>query len=570
MKPGSRIEVAAVVLAAALAGLPLLGSRLLAGHDVTTYLAYAAQGAALVREGAFLPAWGADLNGGFGGPGLLLYPPLVNVPHVLLLLAGLPPAVGTGLAAVVLLALSGLAVLGWLRAEGLGGGALPAALVYVLSPYRLVDVYERSALSENLAFLFPPLVLWALAASRPLTPARRVVVVALPVAGLLLSNLPAAVLFGSVLAAAVLHPATGGGRRGVAVAGALLGAGLAAFALLPAAFSSRWCATELFYSGSSRHFRPSRHVLFGPAELNPEFGRSVSWAVVALAMLAFAAYVLGRRGPDRRQPLWAAVAIVAFLAMLPPAGRLWDSLPLLSRLQFPWRLATVLTLALAALLAFVPRRLSLSVAAVAALLALPWWGRSVSPIRDLPVAPAAASAPGSAFPDPTLVHDAAGFSPNPWVRNPILLDPWFVPRTVSPAFWRALLASARGAPTQSLPQGPVASPSGPVSARVRRWGPLSGLVEVESTGGRLLLHQLAFPGLHVAVDGTARPTGPDEGTGLLSFDVPPGRREISWRWEPFPFLRRARTVSALAAAVAVVLLVLPALRSASSRAPRRS
>lgn len=571
MRPGSRAEATAVVLAAALAGLPLLGGRILAGHDVTTYLAYAAQGAALAREGAFLPAWGADLNGGFGGPGLLFYPPLVNVPHVLLLLAGLPPAVGTGLAAVVLLALSGLALLGWVRAEGLAGSALPAALAYVLSPYRLVDLYERSALSENLAFLFPPLVLWALAASRPVSRARRVVLVALPVAGLLLSNLPAAVLFGSVLAVLVLHPATGGGRRGAAVAGALLGAALAAFALLPAAFSSRWCATELFYSGLSRHFRPSRHVLFGPAELNPAFGRSVSWALVVLAALALAAFLIGRgRGvPDRRRPLWAAFALVAFLATLPPAGWLWDGLPLLSKLQFPWRLATVLTLALAALVSHLPRRAALALAGVAALAALPWWGRPVASADALLLAPAAATDPGSAFPDPGLVQDAAGLSTNRWIRNPLLLDPWFVPRIVPLPFWKALVASAWGPVAPPLARSPVASEAGPVSARVRSWGRLSGRVEVEAPEGPLLLHQLAFPGLRVAVDGVESAAQPDGRTGLLSVDVPAGRHEVTWRWEPFPFLRRARLVSLLAAAAALALLALPGLRRAPRGASRR-
>ena len=196
MKLRPATEAAVVLLAALVAGLPLLAGRILGGHDVATYLMYAPEVAGLLREGTFLPAWAADLNAGFGGPGLLFYPPLVNLPHALLLLAGLPPAVGTGLVAVAVLAASGLAVLAWMRSSGLAEGALAAALVYVVSPYRLVDLYERTALSEHLAFLFPPLVLAALAASRPASPLRRTALVALAVAGLLLSNLPAAVLMG--------------------------------------------------------------------------------------------------------------------------------------------------------------------------------------------------------------------------------------------------------------------------------------------------------------------------------------------------------------------------------------
>ena len=561
MKPGRGTEAAVVVLAALVAGLPLLAGRLLGGHDVATYLMYAPEVAGLLREGVLLPAWAADLNAGFGGPGLLFYPPLVNLPHALLLLAGVPPTFGTGLFAVAVLAASGLAVLAWLRAAGLGAGALAGALIYVASPYRLVDLYERTALSEHLAFLFPPLVLAALAAGRPAPPPRRAALVALAVAGLLLSNLPAAVLMGVALAAVVLHPAVGGGRRAVAIWGALLGAGLAAFALVPAALSSRWCATELFYSGDSPYFRPSQHVLFGAAELNPEFGRRVSWAVLALVALLAASFVVGnlRGSADRRRGLWGAVALAAFLALLPPAGPAWDALPILSRLQFPWRLATVLTLALPPLVALLPRRTAFGFAAVAALASVPWYGRFTAPLDVLSPGAPAASAPGTAFPEPGAVHDAAGLSTHPWMRNPGLLDVWFVPRTVPPASWRDLVGGHAPSSLPSLRAAPVASRTGPVSWRVTDWGRLSKSVIVEGSGGPLLLHQLFFPGFRSFVDGAERPVRPDPPTGLLSIEVPPGRHEVSWSWEPFTPLPAARALSTAAASVLLVLLVLPAL-----------
>jgi len=560
LRPGT--ESAAVVLAALVAGLPLLAGRILGGHDVATYLMYAPQVAGLMREGTFLPAWAADLNAGFGGPGLLLYPPLVNLPHALLLLAGIPPAVGTGLAAVAVMALSGLAVLAWMRAWGLAEGALAAALVYVVSPYRLVDLYERTALSEHLAFFFPPLVLAALAASRPASPLRRSALVALAAAGLLLSNLPAALLMGAALAAVVLHPATGGGCRTVAIPGALLGAGLAAFSLVPAALSGRWCATELFYSGGSRYFRPSQHVLFGPAELNPEFGQRVSWAVVALAALLAAAFVAGRlRGPsDPRRGLWGAVALVAFLALLPPAGRAWDVLPLLSKIQFPWRLATVLTLALPPLVALLPRRAAFALVVAAAMASVPWYGRFTAPLEAVPVEAPAAAAPGTAFPDPRAVYDAAGLSSHPWMRNPALLDVWFVPRTVPPAFWREVVEGRAPSSAPSLRAAPVASRSGPVRWSVTRWDRLSRSATVEGPEGSLLIRQLYFPGFRVRVDGTERPVRPDPPTGLLAVEVAAGRHEISWSWAPFGPLQAARAVSATSAATILVFLVGPAFR----------
>ncbi|MBK8596002.1 MAG: hypothetical protein IPN83_10520 [Holophagales bacterium] len=582
MKLAPRTEAAVVVLTALVAGLPLLAGRVLGGHDVATYLMYAPQVAGLLGEGTFLPAWAAELNGGFGGPGLLFYPPLVNVPHALLLLAGIPPAVGTGLVAVALLALSGLAVLAWMRAWGLAEGALAAALVYVASPYRLVDLYERTALSEHLAFLFPPLVLAALASARPASPLRRTALVALAAAGLLLSNLPAAILTGVALAAVVLFPATGEGRRTVAISGALLGAGLAAFALVPAALSGRWCATELFYSGGSPYFRPSQHVLFGPAELNPEFGRRVSWAVVALAALLAIAFVAGRlRGrPDPRRGLWGAIALVAFLALLPPAGPAWDVIPVLSKLQFPWRLATVLTLALPPLVALAPRRAAIALVAAGALASVPWYGRFTAPLAAVPAEAPPPAAPGTAFPDPQDVHDSAGRSAHPWMQNPGLLDVWFVPRTVPPVSWREVVEGSAPSSAPSLRRAPVASRAGPVRWNVTRWDRLSKSATVEGPGGALLIRQLYFPGFRVEVDGAQRPVRPDPPTGLLSVEIPAGRHDVAWSWTPFGPLPAARAVSAAAAAAVFVLLVVPAFlrrrptpgngfRQVSPEAPRR-
>jgi len=367
---------------------------------------------------------------------------------------------------------------------------------------------------------------------------------------------------GAALAAVVLHPATGGGCRTVAIPGALLGAGLAAFSLVPAALSGRWCATELFYSGGSRYFRPSQHVLFGPAELNPEFGQRVSWAVVALAALLAAAFVAGRlRGPsDPRRGLWGAVALVAFLALLPPAGRAWDVLPLLSKIQFPWRLATVLTLALPPLVALLPRRAAFALVVAAAMASVPWYGRFTAPLEAVPVEAPAAAAPGTAFPDPRAVYDAAGLSSHPWMRNPALLDVWFVPRTVPPAFWREVVEGRAPSSAPSLRAAPVASRSGPVRWSVTRWDRLSRSATVEGPEGSLLIRQLYFPGFRVRVDGTERPVRPDPPTGLLAVEVAAGRHEISWSWAPFGPLQAARAVSATSAATILVFLVGPAFR----------
>ncbi len=101
------------------------------------------------------------------------------------------------------------------------------------------------------------------------------------------------------------------------------------------------------------------HFLFyGPrpnadyANLLIQQGRYAGVMMIA----CIAAFVLGggrpAAGPGVRQArFWAGIAGLAFVMMLPVARPIWDLLPPLQAIQFPWRLNTLLTLATAALTA---------------------------------------------------------------------------------------------------------------------------------------------------------------------------------------------------------------------------
>lgn len=543
----TRRSVSALLLAALLLGAPLLFGRVLAGHDARTYLAYAEELRANAREGLLLPSWAPELNGGYGGPGLLLYPPLVHVLDAALLAAGIRAGVATGLVALALLLASGLSCLAWLRAEGLQRGALAGALAYMAAPYRLVDLYERSALSEHAAFVFPPLVLLALASVG--STRRRVALAGLALAGLALTNLPMLVLFAATLLAVT---AAKGARRLAELAGAgALGAGIAAFALVPAALASRWTVTELFYGAAAPGFRPSENTIFSARSLLPGFSLRVSGAVLATAALSALAFAFATRGRERS--VWGAVGLLAFAGTLPFAGPLWDALPVVSRLQFPWRLAAPATLALAALVAAAPApRRAFAVAALAAACALPFLGSMTVPRSLLPEGPVPPAAPGVSFPDPRAVFEAEGLATSPWLSNPKLADVWYLPRTLGPALADEVF---RGGP-QAIPALGGAPAAGAAKVRVVSWARRVREVEVTASAETsLVLHALAFPGMRVLLDGAPTRAGWERATGLLALRVPAGVHRVAFGWEPFATLRAARAVSGLALLLAAALLL---------------
>jgi hypothetical protein len=527
---------------------------------------YAPQVAANLRAGILLPAWAADLNGGYGGPGLLFYPPLVSYVHALPSLLGFPAIVSIGVLAVLAHFLSGLAAWGWLRAER-RPGALAAAVVYMVAPYRILDVYERAALSEHWAFLFPPLILWSLAAEGQTT-GRRTALVAMGIAGLLLTNFPMAALFAPLLAAAAAAPPGPGRRRLTALPGAALGFGLSLFALVPAAFSSRWVATELFYGASAGSFAPSSNTLFGTPSLNPGFHGHVSAVALVTFLLLAGAFLLAPGG--KWSFFWAAAGAVSFACMLGPVGPLWDALPVLSRLQFPWRLTAVTTLALAAVVAEIPRAyVRISLAALSALAAFVIPERMTSRAADVPRERPPAAAPATAFPAPGAVFESAGLSANPWLRNPRLADTWYRPRTLGAPLGREIFEDAPPV-LPALVNAPLAALDG-ASPRVEvvAWGRLAWSLRVaagEKT--RVALRSLYFPGMAVQMDGTNISTSVDRGTGLLTATVPAGEHTLSWSWQPFPPLVAARRASLACLVVVLIAAVGPGFRSRPREDPR--
>ena len=541
-----------------LAGAPILAGRRLGGHDLAAYLVYAQQTAANLRGGILLPAWAGDLNGGFGGPGLLFYPPLANTVHAALPLAGLPLATGLGGLALVASLLSGLALRGWLRAAGLGAGSLWAAVLYVVAPYRLVDLYERSALAENWAFVFAPLILW-IAAEERLAPRRRVALGALAVAALALTNLPLFVLFGLAFGPLVfVLPSTRGAIRPLLLA-VPLGLALAAFALAPQALASRWLRTELWFGeAGAGAYRPSTNTLFNPGAMDAGFNVRVSMALVATVLLGLAAFLLA--SPEQRGKAgtraWLGVLCVAFVVTLGPFGPAWDATPVLSSLQFPWRAAAPMTLAASALLALLPARRAAPLAILGALLSAPYAGTGTFPSRPPHPSPETGPA-GRRFPDPGAVHEAAG-EDGSWVQQG-MWDYWFVPRTAPQAFFVEMTGGR--SPQLDPIRGRAAllstAPGTPVS--VVRWDRLDKEVSlVAPRPGALVWHVLGFQGMSVSVDGRPAPLLFEKATGLVAVQVPAGPHVATWRWRPFPPLGAFRWLSGLALLGVLVLLGLPA------------
>jgi len=349
---------AVILLAAAVATAPQVWRGNSCGHDFDIHLVSWFDCLNSWRHGILYPQWTPSPNYGAGEPRFIFYPPLtwmLGAALGLILPWQLVPIVLTFL----LLAAMGLATRALARRVLDDAPATLAGCAALFSGYALFTAYERSAFGEMTGFWIPLLLLLILRsrnASGPLwqrafdgsaTP------LALVVAGAWLSNAPLGVMASYLLAAvalvvAILQRSWAPILR--AATAAVLGIGLTSFYLVPAAWEQRW--VDIRQAVDYPLMKIENSFLFGNSadpqlELHNFELRRVSIIAVVMVAIALGGLVVAWRRKtlpaDRRWWIpFALIPIAVLLLQSPISQPIWNLLPKLRFLQFPWRWLVVL------------------------------------------------------------------------------------------------------------------------------------------------------------------------------------------------------------------------------------
>jgi hypothetical protein len=291
-----------------------------------------------LANGQLYPRWLPDSFDHLGSPAFYFYPPFAYF------LSGALSAVGLGAVKAITAAsagiffASGASMYAWLRWKG--ARPLLGAIIYMIAPYRLFDVYSRGAIAEHAAFIWFPLIALGIEA----LPRRWAApTLAVGLAGLVITHLPMALLALCLLVAPLAALRVRDCPRaiwpgGVAVA---TGLGLAAFYLVPALTLQSYVKIQLLWTPA---FQPSHWFIWN---WNPVWNIDLVFqAAACLAMLVAAARLSSAW-------FWLAVAAAAVSFGLLPI----TALPVLSAVQFPWRALGLVLFFAATAIALAPPRL---------------------------------------------------------------------------------------------------------------------------------------------------------------------------------------------------------------------
>ncbi len=588
-EPSSRgLNGTAVILFAALVAItPELIRGNSCGHDFDFHLVSWFDALNGWRHLIPYPHWAPSANYGAGEPRFIFYSPLTWMMGAALG-AFLPWTWVPVALTFLLLAGTGLATRALARQALSDGAATLAGCAALFSGYSLFTAYQRTAFAELAGGVWIPLVLlFALRSSASGNPkperreaARTIAGLAIAIAGCWLSN-PTVGVMGCYLLAAVALIVFALDRSWPTLlrcaAGAVLGLCLVAAYLIPAAWEQRW--VDIHQVTEDKGQTLENNWLFA-AHNDPALAyhdvvlhtaSTIAILMIAVALCALMlCWLRGRLPAEARWWVPLALIPVAVLFLQFPFSRpLWNLLPDLRFLQFPWRWLVVLEapMGIFAAAAIWPRnrthhlqRFAVAVTAAAVFLTLTTWAAKdlfqVCDDEDAVAGMVQVYTAGQGFigtyeyepigADISLI--AAGLPQACLVANPatVLGKPTADPHSDSdpdsdiPLSWSA----SQGTCETTYAAAPG---SGPEHLKILANPPHAGF---------LVLKLRTFPAWLVKVNGVATIPSPPRADGLMAVPVPAGPVVLTADWTATTDVLIGRWLTALSVPALACLYLL--------------
>ena len=554
-----------VVTPYAIRGLPF-------GHDVAYHLVWADAFLRQLAMGELYPRWLVHLGKNLGGsPTFFFYPPLPFFVSSAFGILPLDPSRQVLAGAILSIWIGVIGTFLWLRNRFDAPAAAVGSALYLLMPYHLmVDFATRIAYAELWALACLPWVLYSVDAAVD-SRLRALCVGSLTTSLLLFSHPPTSVTFLPMALAYGIYVALEARSAGpilVSIASWGLGGGLAAVYLLPALthgvfVQQQQMFTDHVYYGDWFFFYPPftwdgqptpflsavRGALAADRTVFKIFITAVTTAQIALCWLGVAALRLLDQERKASTPLklalaFAVVASAYYFLNFRASNFIWTSLPLLARIQFPWRVNAELLLCGAMIGACLTSALSNR--------SRSGMGRSIAWVCVIGVAGVLVANIGNSLHyAPVKQEEMADILRN-YVSNPEHIAPY---RT-SPA---ALFSD--GAQTAFV--------SGAGNATVAEWAARRIEIDVVAERpGTLAIAEQFYPGWSAAITPAGEPVRVDRLAveyGILAVDVPAGRSRISLRLDWTPNERLGWQVSAVSGLILMLVLGADWLKRRQSR-----
>ncbi len=322
-------------------------------HDGQDHVARIANFYQNLKEGNIIPRWAGNLNWGYGHPILEFLYPLPSYLASLFHFFGFTLVDSVKLVFGTSFVLSGLVMYLFIK-ELLNDdkAAFFASALYIIAPYRFVDLYVRGAIGEHVAFIFPPLIFYFLTKLAKNFSYWQILGGSLSLAGLILSHNAITLMFLPLILIYIFYLIFQYSNKKYFILNSfyliLLGFGLSAFFWIPALIEGKYTLRDIVTGGGeyTRSFVAWKDFFLSPWSYGGTIALSkqigiIHWIGVVGSIIA--AYYLYKK----RNKLWIIClgSFIIFWAtlflMTSSSNPIWQTITTLQKFQFPWRFLSV-------------------------------------------------------------------------------------------------------------------------------------------------------------------------------------------------------------------------------------
>lgn len=317
-------------------------------HDGEQHLARIAAFVNAFRNHNLIPRFVPYFNKGFGHPVLIFQYPLGNYLGAILFMIGFSIFDAIKIIYFCSLFLSAYFMYLYVKKISSLEAAVTAGLLYLLAPYRLVNIYVRGALGEIIAFVFMPLIFLYIEELADTKRLESVFKLAIAVALIILAHNVTSLLF---LPFAFLYCL-------IKVKNKILfcflpffiGLLLSCFSWFPAFFEARYTFRDKIMGNMfSDHFLTLKQLItspwgYGNSVAGPNDGMSFEVGkihlILVLLTLIFAIFT-NRQYLKKKIPFFMGLLISIFMT-LSISEFFWLHVPLIKYAPFPWRFLSLI------------------------------------------------------------------------------------------------------------------------------------------------------------------------------------------------------------------------------------
>lgn len=322
--------------------IPILNTDFYLSHDGEAHVARFAAYYKSFLDGQFPPRWAADLNFGYGSPIFVFFYPLPGY------IASIIHFFGFSFETVFKIMVSGAFLLSpiflyiWLKEYAKKEIAFFASVIYLLLPYRFLDAYVRGDVAELLSLVFVPLIFLYLDKSLKKKKMLPAVIGGFFYALFILSHNGIAFIFTPVFLAYSI--VTSGKLKNFLFPTILFSTGiiLATFFWLPSLVEGKYvmgvAALKNLYEANFVSFLSLFYSDWGfGADVNLRGGLSAQIGIIYAAVPFIVLLFINKFKQKKIVLFWTCIFFFSFFMTTEYSRFLWDKIPILYLLGFPWR-----------------------------------------------------------------------------------------------------------------------------------------------------------------------------------------------------------------------------------------